>query len=68
MALINQTAQQYYEGSDYGNYQFTTIRSLVNNFMVAYVGEDKIISKVKRTDVLFHASRAIQEFSFDLLP
>lgn len=68
MGLINQTAQQYYEGSDYGNYQFTTIRSLVNNFMVAYVGEDKIISKVKRTDVLFHASRAIQEFSFDLLP
>ena len=68
MALINQTAQQYYEGSDYGNYQFTTIRALVDNFMVAYVGEDKIISKVKRTDVIFHASRAIQEFSFDLLP
>jgi len=68
MALINQTAKQYYEGSDYGNYQFTTIRALVNNFMVAYVGEDKIISKVKRTDVLFHAQRAIQEFSFDLLP
>lgn len=68
MALINQTAQQYYEGSDYGNYQFTTIKALVNNFMVAYVGEDKIISKIKRTDVLYHASRAIQEFSFDLLP
>ena len=68
MALINQTPQQYYEGSDYGNYQFISIADLVNNFMVAYVGEDKIISKVKRTDVLFHASRAIQEFSFDLLP
>ena len=36
--------------------------------MVAYVGEDKNISKVKRTDVQFHAMRAIQEFSFDMLP
>jgi len=68
MGLINQTPQQYYEGSDYGNYQFTTINDLITNFMVAYVGEDKIISKVKRTDVAFHAQRAIQEFSFDLLP
>jgi len=33
-----------------------------------FVGEDKIISKIKRTDVQFHAMRAIQEFSFDLLP
>ena len=30
-----------------------------------YVGEDKIISKIKRTDVAFHAQRAMQELSFD---
>ena len=36
--------------------------------MVAYVGEGKLISKVKRTDVGFHARRAIQELSFDTLP
>ena len=36
--------------------------------MVAYVGEDKIISKIKRTDVAFYAQRAIAEFSFDTLP
>lgn len=68
MALINQTPQDYYEGSAYGDYQFTSIANIVNAFMMAYVGENKIISKIKRTDVLFHASRAIQEFSFDLLP
>jgi hypothetical protein len=77
MGLINQTDEQYYEGPDgvwnsndenYGNYQFTSIKDIVNNFMISYVGEEKIISKVKRTDVAFHAQRGIQEFSFDLLP
>ena len=65
MALLNQTQQQYYSGSDYGNYQFTSLEHIINQFMVAYVGEDKIISKVKRTDVQFHAMRALQELSFD---
>ncbi len=77
MGLINQTNELYYEGADgiwnsgdenYGNYQFTSLDDLINNFIIAYVGEDKIISKIKRTDVMFHAKRAIQEFSFDTLP
>jgi hypothetical protein len=33
--------------------------------MIAYVGEGKIIPKIKRTDVLFHAQRATQELSYD---
>lgn len=68
MALLTQTASDYYGGSDLGNYQFITVKDVINNFMVAYVGEGKIINKVKRTDVLFHASRAVQEFNFDILP
>ena len=69
--------EQYYLGPDgvwdsndenYGNYQFTSIKDIVNNFIIAYVGESKIIGKVKRTDVAFHAQRAIQEFSYDVLP
>ena len=48
-----------------GNYQFVLFRHLVNNFMISYVGEDKIISKLKRTDVYFHAQRALQELSYD---
>ena len=66
MGLLDNTSQQqYYSNNDYGNYQFTSLDNIINQFMVAYVGEDKIISKVKRTDVAFHAQRAMQELSFD---
>ena len=77
MGLIDMNDEQYYLGPDgvwdsndenYGNYQFTSIKDIVNNFIIAYVGESKIIGKVKRTDVAFHAQRAIQEFSYDVLP
>jgi len=63
--LLNQTQQKYYNGSDHGNYQFVSLDDIINQFVVAYVGEDKIISKVKRTDVAFHAQRALAELSFD---
>jgi len=77
MGLINKTDEQYYLGpdgvwdsgdEDYGSYQFTSIKDIINNFIISYTGEDKIISKVKRSDVAFHAQRGIQEFSFDILP
>ena len=50
-----------------GNYQHITLADVVNNFMVSYVGEDKIIAKVKRSNVLFFAQRAIQELTYDTL-
>ena len=65
MGLITQTGQAYYTGSDFGGYQFTSLEHIINQFVIAYVGEDKIISKIKRTDVAFHAMRALQELSFD---
>ena len=49
----------------FNNYQITSLDSIVNQFMFAYVGEDNIISKVRRNQVAFHAQRAIQELSFD---
>ena len=45
--------------------QFTSLDDVITQFVIAYVGEGKIISKVKRTDVAFHAKRALQELSFD---
>ena len=63
--LDNVTGASYYAGSDFGNYQFTSLEHIINQFIIAYVGEDKIISKIKRTDVAFHAQRALQELSFD---
>jgi len=68
MALITQTGQQYYSTAPptpFGDYQFTSLEHIINQFIIAYVGEDKIISKIKRTDVAFHAMRALQELSFD---
>jgi len=52
---------------NYGSYQYIKVVDLVNNFMVAYVGEGKLISSVKKTDVIFHTKRALQEFSYDTL-
>jgi len=63
--LDNQTQQDYYDGNDFGGYQFTSLNDIITNFTIAYVGENKIISKIKRTDIAFHAQRAIQELSFD---
>ncbi len=68
MGLLDGTTQKnYYQGSSFGNYQFVTLENIINAFMVAYVGEDKLISKVSKTDVQFHAMRAIQELSYDVL-
>ena len=65
MGLLKETAHTYYSGNDLGNYQFISLDHIINNFMIAYVGEGKIIPKIKRTDVLFHAQRALQELSYD---
>ncbi len=52
---------------NYGSYQYTSMNDVINNFMIAYVGAGKLIPSVKRTDVLFHAKRGLQEFSYDTL-
>jgi hypothetical protein len=53
--------------SNYGSYAYITVKDIINNFQVAYVGEDKLVAKVKRSDVIFHAKRGLQEFSYDTL-
>ena len=66
MGLLDDTTQQnYYQGNDLGNYQFTSLDDIITQFQIAYVGEGKIIQKVKRADIAFHAQRGLQEFSFD---
>jgi len=59
--------QNTYIGTPGDQYRFVTLENIISAFMVAYVGEDKIINKVSRTDVQFHAMRAIQELSYDVL-
>ena len=53
--------------NNYGGYEYVSLKDIVNNFIVGYVGQDKLIPRVNRTDVLFHAKRGLQEFSYDTL-
>jgi hypothetical protein len=52
---------------NYGEYAYIKLDDLINNFMIAYVGNGKLISSAKKTDVIFHAKRGLQEFSYDTL-
>ena len=52
---------------NYGSYAYLTLNDVIDNFLVAYVGDGKLISSVKRTDAVFHAKRGMQEFSYDTL-
>ena len=49
-----------------GTYRRTNLNDLINNFLVSYVGDGKILTKVPRYEVAFWAQRAVQEFSYDV--
>lgn len=60
------TNQQYYsDPNNSGEYQYVSLSDIVNNFMLMYVGDDKLIGVINRYNVLFHAKRAIQELNYD---
>lgn len=68
------TGYQYYEnsgnvpeGENWGSYQYISLEDIVNNFMLMYVGNDKLINNIQRYNVLFHAKRGIQEINYDAL-
>ena len=66
MGLLDGTTQkQYYQGNDFGDYQFVSLNDIITQFNIMYVGEDKLIPKAKRADIAFHAKRALAELSFD---
>ena len=66
MGLINQTPENYYDNGPYGEYQFVTLRTIIDQFLISYVGDNKIIPRVNKYEVEFHAHRAMQELSFDV--
>ena len=67
MGLITETNAEYYTGNNYGSYIYISLDDIINNFIVAYVGAGKLIPSAKRTDIMFHAKRGMQEFSYDTL-
>jgi len=52
---------------NYGGYEYITLNDAIDNFMVGYVGDGKILQNAKKSDVLFFAKRSLQEFSYDTL-
>lgn len=68
------TNYQYYTNNgtiptdaNWGSYQYVSLADIVNNFMLMYVGNDKLVNNVDRYNVLFHAKRAVQELNYDAL-
>jgi len=53
--------------NNYGGYEYVSLDEIITNFMTIYVGSDKVISNARRSDVIFHAKRGLQEFSYDTL-
>jgi len=67
MALAKITPVQHYASNNMGQYQFISLKDIVNNFIVSQVGDDKIIKSAKRSEVLYHAQRGIAELNYDTL-
>ena len=72
MAYITNYKYYYNDGTvptnaNWGEYQFVTLKDIVNNFMLMYAGDDKLVNNINRYTVLFHAKRGIQEITYDAL-
>jgi len=63
--LLTGTEQGYYDGDSFGGYQFISLSDIIDNFTATYIGKGKLLEKTLRSDVSFHAHRALQELSFD---
>jgi len=79
ITIISPASNTDYNGSFYfqltqqarnnnnGSYEYISLNEIINNFIVAYIGVGKLILNAKRTDIMFHAKRGLQEFSYDTL-
>ena len=52
---------------NWGTYQYVLLKDIINNFMLTYVGDDKVINKVDRNEIIFHAKRGLQDLHYDAL-
>jgi len=62
---LDQTQLDYYQGGNFGGYQYVALSDVIDNFIATYVGDEKILGRTRRSDVNFHAHRAFQELHYD---
>jgi len=46
---------------------FITLNDVINNFLISYTGPGKLIPDAKRTEIVFHARRCLQEFAYETI-
>ncbi len=66
-SLISIQLRQESIWDNYKNYQYSTLSDIVANFMMSYVGTDRIIKRARRSEIIFNAKRGLQEFSYNTL-
>mgnify|MGYP001234220241 CR=1 FL=1 len=59
--------QQQSIWDNYGSYEYVKLDDIVDNFIVGYTGTNKLLETIPRSQIVFHAKRGLQEFSYDTL-
>lgn len=50
--------------ANHGSYQFISLRDIVNNYMLIYVGDDKTVDNVEKHLVRFHAKQTVKTLNY----
>lgn len=59
--MAQQTPQQYYEDSNsHGQYQYTSLKDIIDNMLLEASEEDSYLKNVKRSKIINHARQAIK--------
>jgi len=65
---LQDTDQVYYENEDlHGNYAFTFLEELVNNFIENYTGDNTVVGNIPRRKIVGKVKQCIREFHFSVL-
>src|SRR5690554_4721630 len=61
---VEQTPNQYYSDEDnFGQYQYVSIKEIVNAMMLETQDDDSYLKNTKRSKILFHAKQGIRELN-----
>jgi hypothetical protein len=63
---LNIIVKESAKAERFGGYRYIPLADIINNYIIAFVGDGKLIQRTNRTEVLFHAKRGIQEFAYDI--
>lgn len=61
------TIQEYYEGTDHGNYQYVTLNSIIEDMVEDSLDPDSLLKNSRRSQFLKHTKRGIRAMNFNAL-